>query len=68
VTKKSAHVKAGDKLDLIGDLDEKAGKRVMKRVFIEHVFEAKTEGKRPQAVLVIWKTGLFEDDSYKKHL
>jgi len=68
VTKKSAHVKAGDRLDMIGDLDEKAGKRAMKRVFIENVFEAKAEGKRPQAVLVIWKAGLFEEDSYKKHL
>ena len=64
MTKKSAHVRVGDKLDLIGDVDEKAGKRVLKRVLLENIFEPKSEGKRPKAVLVVWKTGLYEEDSY----
>lgn len=68
VTKKSAKVRVGDRLDLIGEVDETTGKRGMRRVFVENIFEPKSETKRARAILVVWKTGLFEEDSYKKHL
>ena len=66
LTKKSATVRASDKLDLIGEIDEKAGKRIMKRVILDKVLEPKSASKRPKAVLIVWKTGLYEEDGFKK--
>lgn len=59
-------VKAGDRVDLIGDSSEKnsEGKRSLKRVILERVLD-KTKNDRPRVALVTWKSGLFEEDAYK---
>lgn len=47
-------------------MDDKVGKRILKRVQLEKVYEPKREGKRPKVLLVVWKSGLYEDDQHKK--
>ncbi len=47
-------------------MDNKVGKRVLKRVHLEKIYEPIREGKRPKVLLVVWKTGLYEDDQLKK--
>lgn len=57
----------GDKLDLIGDVESKTGKRAMKRVLIHKLTESNAKlNNKPLAILVVWKSGLYEEDSYKK--
>ena len=59
-------VKQSDRLDLIGDVDEKSGKKTLKRVLLYQVLNELSKTKKPKCVLVVWKTGLFEEDSYRK--
>lgn len=55
-----------DRLDLIGETDEKTGKRTLKRVVLYKVYEAKNKSKnKPKVILITWKSGLFEEDAYK---
>lgn len=66
--KKSSLVKDKDRLDLIGDIDEKTGKRTLKRVVLYKICESKSKSNKnakPQCILISWKTGLFEEDAYK---
>ncbi|CAF0950564.1 unnamed protein product [Brachionus calyciflorus] len=65
VLKKSFSVKENDHVDLIGDLDEKAGRRILKRVYIYKVFDESSKKNKPKVVMVTWKSGLFEEDAYK---
>jgi hypothetical protein len=47
-------------------MDEKSGKRTMKRVLLYKVYETKSKNKnKPKCILISWKSGLFEEDSYK---
>lgn len=50
---------------MIGEIDEKYGKRVLKRVYLEKVSDVTSKNNKPKVVLVVWKSGLFEEDAYK---
>ena len=47
-------------------MDDKVGKRILKRVQIEKVYDPKRGGKRSKVLLVVWKAGLYEDDQPKR--
>jgi hypothetical protein len=61
-------VNEGDRLDLIGDKDAKQDKRAIKRVLLHKIVDlnAGKSNSKPLVILVIWKSGLYEEDSYKK--
>lgn len=63
--KKTKKVKESDRVDLIGDLDEKHGKRTLKRVLIYKIFDEASKNNKSKVVLITWKTGLFEEDAFK---
>ena len=58
-------VKCSDCLELIGDIDDKLKVRTLKRVLLYKVLEKK-ERKTPKVALIVWKTGLTENDGTKK--
>lgn len=50
---------------MIGDADEKTGKRTLKRVFLSKVLNETSKKNKPKVVLIVWKSGLFEEDAFK---
>ena len=64
--KKSANVKDGDWLDLIGEKDNKLDKRPIKRVILHKIVNPGKYDK-PLVILVTWKGGLYEQDTFKKY-
>ena len=55
-----------DELDMIGDMNDKAKKRNLKRVVLYKILDEKSKkSNKSKVVLVVWKTGLFEEDAYK---
>jgi hypothetical protein len=52
---------------MIGDLDEKSNKRTIKRVVLHKILEQKSKkSNKPRVVMIVWKGGLFEEDTYTR--
>jgi hypothetical protein len=59
-------IKENEEIDLIAEMNEKLGKRMVKRVILYKILEEKSKKKnKPKVIMIVWKTGLFEEDVYK---
>lgn len=64
---KRLKARESDRIDLIGDMEDKTRKRSLKRVILYKILDEKTRSNRPKVILISWKNGLTEDDLYKSY-
>jgi hypothetical protein len=51
---------------MICEVNEKNGKRILRRVVLNKILDKKTRKDKTKLVLIVWKGGLYEEDNFKK--